>query len=160
IPILSSMERPSATAGDEAISRSVAAIACSFMSVSFWIVSSVSNVILLVEVRSTADVFVVDDGARRWLEERRAIEAVFENRLHALERRAADGQGARARRVDAVAAEAIGEANDAKARAIAGLRVRAAAHNRARELPDMRADAFGPRDDALGRPTAVLAVSA
>jgi hypothetical protein len=67
---------------------------------------------------------VVDRGARRRLEERRAIEAALQDGLHGLEARAADRDCARARGVDALAAVAIGEPDDAEARPVTGLGVR------------------------------------
>src|SRR5579884_2065382 len=157
IPIRSSVERSSA-GGDVAISRRVVAIACSFMLSSFWIVSSLITVFLLVEVRSTADVVVVDGGAHRRLEERSALQAALQDRLHALEARAADGDGSRARRVHTLAPEAIGQANHAQACAVAGLGVGTARHQRGGELANVRTDALGPRDDSLRGPLSVLAV--
>jgi hypothetical protein len=103
---------------------------------------------------------VIDRGARRRLEERRAIETALQDGLHSLETRAADRDGACARGIDTLAAVAIGETDDAEARAVAGLGVRAAAHDRTGELADVATDALGPRDDAFGRPLAILAVKA
>ena len=63
-----------------------------------------------------------------------------------------DGAGARARGFQPVAAVALGEAQDAEARAIALLGVRAIGEDRLHQGGGLGADRAGPVDQARGRP--------
>src|SRR5579859_588329 len=116
------------------------------------------TVVLLVEIRSAANVLMRDGRTSRGLDRRHAIETVLEDGRHALEAGAADRERAGARDVDALAAVPIPKADQAEACAVPRLGMRAAAHDRGGDFAHTWPDARGPCHDPLRRPTAVIAV--
>ena len=90
--------------------------------------------------------------------QRHAIEAVLQDRVDMAIGARADGDRARARGLEPLGAVALGEAQDAEARAVALLGVRAIGEDRLDQLLGGGPDALGPVDDPRRRPLQVLLV--
>ena len=84
--------------------------------------------------------------------ERDLIEAVLEDRVDVAIGAGGDAARAGARGFQPGRAVALGQAQDAEARAIALLGMRAVGEDRLDEGRGLRADRLGPADDARGRP--------
>src|SRR5262245_36601061 len=158
-PIFSSKESW-LSGGASSISRTALASVWSFNSVSFWIVSSMVMIFLLVKVARTAHE-LVRRGARCYGRSRwgGAGETALEDAFDAAAvwcTGAGDSESPKAGGVHALGAVLLSAAKDAERRAVAHLRVGIPSERAANDFFDVGPELGGPAEHALWRPAAVV----